>query len=355
MPDAIYRNLARHLDRLPDGFPPSRTGADLRLLQLLFAPEEAALAVHLTLEHESADVIALRAALPLAVVAPRLAEMASKGLIFSIQSEDGAWAYQAIPLVVGIYEMQVNNLTPEMVEAFENYWSTTEDRPQPETIPQMRTIPVRESIDTRLQAMTYEQVNELVNAQTHFAVAPCICRRQARLKGGGCSAPEESCLVFGDWAEFYARTGRGRAIDRAEMFTLLAQADAANLVLQPSNAQDITFICCCCGCCCGVLADLKRHSRPADIVASAFIVALNSATCEACWTCLDRCQMEALVADGDQVALKAERCIGCGLCVTTCPSGSLVLTRKPESARTRVPATLDDTWRTISGAQIQRP
>jgi electron transport complex protein RnfB len=351
MNEEIYRNLARHLDRLPDGFPPSRTGADLRLLEKLFRPEEAELAVHLTLDQENAGVIAARAGLAPEIARQRLAEMAQKGLILSIQAEDGEYAYQAVPMVVGIYEMQVNNLSADLLDAFEDYWGNMEDRPQPETITQMRTIPVQQSIDNRVEALTYEQVGELVNAHTRFAVAPCICRRKAKLNGKGCSAPEESCLIFGDWADFYARTGRGRAIDRAEMNTLLARADAANLVLQPSNSQDVSFICCCCGCCCGLLVGLKSHPRPADIVASAFIASLTPETCEACWTCLDRCQMDALVEDGDRVALKVERCIGCGLCVSTCPSGSLTLTRKPQSARTRVPATLNDTWRIISRAQ----
>jgi len=351
MSDEIYLKLARHMDQLPGGFPPSRTSADLRLLEKLFSLEEAQLAVHLTLDRESAEVIAARAALAPDLVEQRLAEMGTKGLIFPTKGENGTWLYQAAPLVVGVYEYQVNNLTIDLLDAFDDYWSTMEDRAQPETIPQMRTIPIGESIESHLKALTYEQVGELVNAQTRFAVAPCICRRQAKLRGKGCTAPEESCLIFGDWADFYARTGRGRSIDRSEMIALLARADAANLVLQPSNSQDISFICCCCGCCCGVLAGLKNNPRPADVVASAFIATLVPETCEGCWTCLDRCQMEALSEDGDRVTLKSERCIGCGLCVTTCPSGALSLTRKAETQRTQVPPTMDDTWRIISQAQ----
>jgi len=57
MKEKIYRRLAEYLDRLPDGFPPSETGADLRLLEWLFTPEEAELAIHLTLERETAQVI----------------------------------------------------------------------------------------------------------------------------------------------------------------------------------------------------------------------------------------------------------------------------------------------------------
>ena len=65
MKEETYRRLAEHLDRLPGGFAPSETGADLRLLQRLFTPEEAELATHLTVEREEAEVIARKAGLPL--------------------------------------------------------------------------------------------------------------------------------------------------------------------------------------------------------------------------------------------------------------------------------------------------
>jgi ferredoxin len=349
----IYQKLARHLDRLPDGFPPSSTGADLRLLEKLFRPREAELAVFLTLEQQSASDIARRAAMSVEVVAQLLEEMARRGLILSSRTENGEWMYQAVPLVVGIYEFQVNNLSPELLQAFNDYWNTTEDRPLPETIPQMRTIPIRQSIENRLEAMPYEQVGELVNAQSRFAVTTCICRHQAKITGRGCTAPEESCLIFGEWADYYVHTGRGRKIDRAEVMAIIAKADSANLVLQPSNSRNAAFICCCCGCCCGVLRGLKVYPRPADKVSSAFIATFAPNLCQGCWTCLDRCQMEALVENGDRVALKPERCIGCGLCVSTCPSGALTLSRKEENPRIHVPPTMEDTWRVITQAQTR--
>jgi Fe-S-cluster-containing hydrogenase component 2 len=351
MNEEIYQKLAEHLDRLPDGFPPSSTGAHLPLLKLLFNPLEAQLAVYLTLEHENSNVIAARAGLSQEDAEQRLAEMSQKGLVFSTQAEDGTRTYQAVPFVVGIYEFQVNNLNPEFLEAVRAYWSTALSGPQTATIPQMRTIPIGESIDTHLETLTYEQVHKIVDSHTRYAVAPCICRRHEKLKGRGCDAPEESCLIFGDWADFYIRTGRGRQIDQAEMLAIIARADAANLVLQPSNSQDVNFICCCCGCCCGVLHDLQYHPRPADVVASAFIASLEPERCVGCFTCLERCQMQALIAEDDRVTLKQERCIGCGLCVTTCPCDALALVRKPESRLTHVPPALDDTWRIISQEQ----
>jgi len=353
MKEGSYRKLADHLDGLPGGFASSETGAELRLLQRLFTPQEAELATHLTLEREKAQIIAGRADLPLDETEQRLNEMSKKGLIFSIQPEDGPILYQAVPFVVGIYEFQVNSLSDGFLQELGDYWSTRTERPRPQTIPQMRTIPIGESIEPHLEALPYEQVDELVKAYDRFAVAPCICRRRARMTGGGCDVPEESCLIFGEWVDYYVRDGRGRPIDRSEVMDILTIADAANLVLQPTNSRDICFICCCCGCCCGILRGLQSHARPSEIVASAFIAELDPARCQGCWACVERCQMQALAEDGDRVALNSDRCIGCGLCVSTCPSGALKLVRKPDSKRTQPPITMDATWRTIAQAQTE--
>ena len=159
--------------------------------------------------------------------------------------------------------------------------------------------------------------------------------------------------MFDEWADYYVRDGRGRSIDRSELMEILVRADAANLVLQPNNSRDATFICCCCGCCCGILRGLQSHPKPAEVVASSFIAMLEPEACQGCWTCLERCQMEALTEDGDRVALNTDRCIGCGLCVSTCPSGALTLLRKSDSKRTQIPTTMKDTWSTIIEAQAE--
>jgi electron transport complex protein RnfB len=347
MPEEPYRRLAQHLDRLPEGFPPSESGADLRLLQMLFTPEEADLATYLTLDREQASTIATRARRPTAEVEGRLQEMARKGLIFSVQPEEGPPRYHAVPFVIGIYEFQVNNLSEELLEAIAEHERTAKPRPPVQTLPQMRTIPIGQSIEPHLEALPYEQVDALIAGRSRYSVGPCICRRKAKMTGGGCDAPDESCLMFDDWADYYVGGGRARYIDRDEVAEILAQADAANLVLQPSNSQDPKWICCCCGCCCGVLHGLQRQPKPAEAVVSAFIATLDAGSCAGCWTCLDRCQMGALAEDGDRVALNADRCIGCGLCVSTCPSGALTLARKPEGEHSQPPPDLETTWRTI--------
>lgn len=198
MDDKPYRALAAHLDKMPGGFAPSDNGAHLRLLQYLFTPDEAALAVHVTLEAADADTIAERAGLAPAVAAARLDAMTSKGVIYATHPENGPTRYQAIPWVVGIWEFQVKRLSPEFLAVANDYWSSRTPRERPPTIAQMRTIPVGESVPREMGTLPYQRVEAMVDTHDTYAVAPCICRKHARLEGQGCDAPEESCLVFGD-------------------------------------------------------------------------------------------------------------------------------------------------------------
>jgi ferredoxin len=347
MTNESYQKLVNHLSRLPGGFTPSETGSDIKLLQRIFTPEEAELAVHLSLEHEKPQTIAERANLSIGETEKRLEEMANKGLIFSVHSEDGSLLYHTAPWVVGIYELQVNNLTEGFLEDLVDYYKTRKSESPVKTIPQFRTIPINQSIDTPLKVLPYEQIKTLVDAHNKFAVAPCICRRREKKLGRGCDAPEETCLFFGDFAEHYVRAGLGREIEKSEVEDILTKANEANLVLNPTNSKYVAAICSCCSCCCGVLGDLQRQDKPSEAVASSFIVDYVQDNCIGCGVCVDRCQMKAFTLENAFVSFDSDRCIGCGLCVSTCPSGALSLVRKPDGELKETPDTLYDTWYTI--------
>jgi electron transport complex protein RnfB len=344
----LYNKLAEHLDKLPGGFPPSKTGAHIRLLKMLFTPEEAELATRLTLEQEDIDTIAGKAGLSATRTEKMLNEMAKKGLIFSVQPLKGPTLYQAVPWILGINEYQVNKLSEEYLEAFVDYYQTNEPREGSWTTSQFRTIPIEQSIEPTLEVLTYERVEDLIEANDSFAVAPCICRTREKKLGRGCDAPMETCLILGDFADFYVNTGLGRRISKTEMKEIIASANEANLVLNPTNSKRVTAICCCCGCCCGIFSVLKQYPKPAEIIVSSFTAEHKPELCVSCGACLDRCQMQALSEEDNIVSLNPDRCIGCGLCVSTCPTGALSLVRKPESALKEVPATIHDTWYKIT-------
>ena len=337
MSQDIYQALSRHLDDLPGGFPATDSGVELRVLRRLFTPEEAALAVKLTMIPEEAYVIARRAKLSPEEAEERLDAMALKGLIFSLESKVRPRKYMASQFIIGIWEYHVNDLDPDLIRDVNEYLPQVIDFETWQKAPQLRTVPVGRSLDVKLETLPYENAYKLVEKQKVFLEAPCICRKEHRIMEKGCDKPEGSCLVFGDAAEYYHRNGLGRFIDKQEVLDLLKKADEAGLVLQPSFAKRIVNICCCCGCCCQILKNYKRHPRPAELVSSPFIAALRSETCSGCGVCVDRCQMDALAINGEIVALDESQCIGCGLCVTTCPTQSLYLNRKPQAGQPDIP------------------
>jgi len=337
----IYQRLAQHLDNLPGGFPSTESGVELRILKRLFTPEDAELDLHLTLIPEKSLVIARRAGISREKADMRLAEMAGKGLIFSVHPENGTPQYQALQFVIGIFESQVNNLDSELVKDMDEYLPTLFDPDIWKKTPLMRTIPVNESIKIMREVMPYHQAEDLIRAHEKIAVTPCICRQKQRLIGEGCDKPVETCMGFGDIVDFYQRRGLGRVISQEEALDKLKQANEFGLVLQPSNSRKAAFICFCCGCCCEVLKNIKRHPKPASIISTPFIASMNSDTCTGCGTCIDRCQTEALRLEADKAALDTDRCIGCGLCVSTCPAGSLTLMPKPESEQAKIPKDFD--------------
>ncbi len=53
MSDEIYRKLAQVLDTLPNGFPATESGIEIRLLKKIFTPDEAELFCDLRLSFET--------------------------------------------------------------------------------------------------------------------------------------------------------------------------------------------------------------------------------------------------------------------------------------------------------------
>jgi len=336
----LYHKLAEYLHNLPGSFPATEDGVELRILRRLFTPDQAALALQLSVVPEPVHIIAHRAGLPLAETAQQLAVMAKKGLVFCLHREGKEPLYMACQYVVGIWEFQVNHLEPELVKDMEAYIPKLFEEGW--KVPQLRTIPVHQSLDNTIKVMPYENAEAIVRDQDKVLVAPCICRQERHLVGEGCDRPLETCLVFGLGADYYEHNDLGRRIDVQEALDILQMANEAGLVLQPGNTRNPGNICACCGCCCGVLRTINTYPRPVEMVASPFIARVDVDTCVGCGLCVERCQMGAIDIKDGKAELDYDRCIGCGLCVSTCPTGALTLDRKPKAEQPYVPRGMID-------------
>ena len=58
---------------------------------------------------------------------------------------------------------------------------------------------------------------------------------------------------------------------------------------------------------------------------------IDPAKCQGCGTCIERCQMHAVSAQGEIAVVNRAKCIGCGLCASGCPADVARLGRKSET------------------------
>ncbi|MHA1730090.1 MAG: 4Fe-4S binding protein [Promethearchaeota archaeon] len=330
--ESVYRKLQLELDKMPAGCPATGSGAEIKLLKHLYTPEEAEFVTHLSMMKESFKHLCKRmkkkkgmSQFELETILDRLEE---KGLIFSSVRGDKKY-YSKPQLIVGIYELQLGRLTKEFVEYFNQYEDEILYKEVvPSNMNQVRTIPVEKSLTPEHNVSTYDDIRYFIEGHHgSIAVMDCICRIGSDLIGEHCKLTDllEVCISFDGAAENFIKRGDARPIDKKECFKILDKAEAAGLVLQPSNSREPVFICCCCGDCCAALKSIKKFPRPAEFYNNNFFAQVNQELCIGCEKCLKRCQMEAITIVDKKSTVNLERCIGCGLCVVTCPKQAIQL------------------------------
>jgi len=348
----VYQRLAQYLDSLPASYPATPDGLELRILEHLFTPEEAKLALHLGLLNQPALNIAKQAGLSLKQTNSLLEGMLRKGLISGSHPEGKEPQYSISQFVVGFYEGQVNRLDLELVQLFEAYAPIYFEQGSWKKLPQMRTIPVMQAIPITSEVLPYMQVEAILRAKTDIAVRNCVCRQEQVLLGKGCGKPMESCLSFDGAARSTVQNGNGRMITFEEAMQIIQRAQAEGMVLQPSNSQNPIFLCTCCSCCCGVLRHIKADPNPGKLVANPFVVRYDPGQCIACGACTEICPMAALrMDDSGEIHFAQERCIGCSLCVGVCPSGALEMTLRDELEQPKIPRNTVDTYVRLAKAR----
>ncbi len=340
MSDDVYRKLAKVLDTLPNGFPSTESGAEIKLLKKIFAPDEAELFCDLKLSFETAQQIAERTGRTLEGLEEKLIRMAEQGQLMSVDL-DGIRLFKMVPWAFGIYELQLPRLDREFVELNEEFMPVYGKQFFGNPPQMMQTLPIEEELSVAQEAMPYQKISKLLDDNQSFMVMECICKKEQALMENPCSRPIEVCMAMAPVPNFFDDRPNGRAISREEARALLKKAEDAALVHLTSNFQNgHFFICNCCGCCCGVLSSINKLGIPAwTVVNSAYYAAIDPDLCIACGTCADeRCQVNAVEEGDDAYEIIPEKCIGCGLCITTCPVEAISLVRKSDEDIVTPPA-----------------
>jgi ferredoxin len=335
--------LAQRLNEIPNGFPPTESGVELRLLAKIFRPQEAELAAVMRLSYEPAADIAARAGADPKQSRRTLKDMSRRGLI-RVRRGKGKLLFALLPFVVGIYEEQLPRMDAELAALTDRYFSEVGGKIILDAAPSIhRVMPVQEAVSLDLEVYAHEQAAAIVESARAWGVRDCICRTQQRLIGKGCDYPLETCLILAPVEGAFVNDEATRPISKDEALQILRMSEEAGLVHTTGNFKDNHhYICNCCPCCCAVLRGLTEFDVPTAVASSGFVAAVDEAGCIGCGSCAERCHFGALsLADGVAVVDKA-RCLGCGICTSVCPTEAIRLERLPVAEIADVPANLQD-------------
>lgn len=339
----VHDRLARHLSALGMGYPVRDELTEI--LKETFTEEEAevALAIPNTvvpLQPVGLDEIANSCPLHRDTLEAHLENLNRRGLIFSGPAPGGGKGYALHQVGFGFPQTffwggEKSVQARKMAGLIRRYFTTqvTEAAYSPSETKPYRYIPVRRTLETKMQAVFPFHLMETVVAEAKtLAVAHCPCRMAYGMNGGKCSHPIEVCIKFDEMADYVLERGLARQVSGEEALEIIRMTEEAGLVHFVDNAKDrIQHNCNCCGCACWNVGNIRRRKIPRDtLMATYFIRETDKEACTGCGACVDICPVAAVKMVDETVVVDMDWCIGCGVCGTVCPSDAAYVVLRPD-------------------------
>ncbi len=355
--DSEYYFLQRRIAQKVQGNPESETL--VKILRMLFSPEDAAFAGKLPHSLTAIDVLAKKLNLSEQYLSERVTVMAKQGVVFDLAYQ-GRRYVMLPPVIIGFFELVFMRVRPgipmkELAHLFEAYFNEDNGaffRSSMQGQTQLaRTFVMEETIPEgdHAEVLDWEKATHAIEVATAIAVGKCQCHHTAQHHGIACDKPEEVCLSFNYMAEVVSKNGHARAISKDEAMNILSRCKEHNLIQIGDNVQrKVGFICNCCSCCCHLLKGIRNYEVNNGVVSSNWIMEVELAQCIGCGKCAKVCPVGAIrieeqVSNGQEkksVVCNGEICLGCGLCSKVCGVGGAVM--RPRVQRIIAPETVFD-------------
>jgi len=114
----VYRDLQKHLDKMPVGFPATKSGVEIDVLKMLFTPQQAKIVTYLDYKFMTVNEIFETAKQEVdskEKLKNILDEIVSKGGISRRERQNEDQYATAPPILWGIYEYQLKMFNPEFL------------------------------------------------------------------------------------------------------------------------------------------------------------------------------------------------------------------------------------------------
>jgi Na+-translocating ferredoxin:NAD+ oxidoreductase RNF subunit RnfB len=386
----VYDRLADAMDALPSGFTRTPSGLEMKLLKLVFTPEEARVASTLTRTPETAAEIAGRVGLDEAEVTVLLESMIPRRMVRAdtlaletgvkglgkVEAKPGqepraesVKRYRLSPFLVGWYESYLQESKPtstEFATIYEQYVIEGGGekifcpRPGPQGV-----IPYRGSLKPEwLEREPHNDIDAHFQRHDRFLVIDCVCKNEkVAAHGHSCGLPNKRCGFVGmpPAVPFSENViGREEAIKRWNELDAMGTMVVEGFYGFTMGAEAPQFVggCHCCGCCCSILNAARLAPLDETIQRSNYRVVKDYDKCHSCGECVRRCQFFAHAVNegtGDMPLYDRAKCVGCGSCGQGCPTGALQLEPVPEEEWFQVPSSFTE-WeeRRLEGLEAKK-
>ena len=180
---------------------------------------------------------------------------------------------------------------------------------------------------------------KIIERNEIIGVSTCQCRLRRVLQDqvqDGCDHPMETCMSFGEEAQYYIENNLARQIDKEEATAILQRNVDLGMVIQSAYSKASEVICSCHGDCCDILSTYVAlgaegcaaiNSMPQ---VSHYNLVVDGDACIKCGACAERCPLYAITMTDDGPVVDA-KCVRCGQCATVCPAEARKLTVKDDN------------------------
>ncbi len=297
-------------------------------------------------------------------------DLADRGLLWRAR-RGGVPYFHHVAVVHGIFEYNLDRYYDEgWIPTFQQSWLAPayEDAIMLKGgTPFYYAIPCNQEVVADERILVLDDYEKLVERHDLIAVAPCQCRLMA-MSAAGEAAPEigsaelvdfyspiankplETCMIFGEEAEFYLERGVARQIDREEALSIFRRSVDEGMILQSCFTKGSEIVCSCDGSSCGILAGYLMAGvdacaeSPAFPNTSNYNLVYDKDACIGCGSCVERCPMFAISMDDEGYPTVNATCMRCGQCGLVCPVHARTLEAKPAEERLEMPTDLLDDY-----------